>query len=379
MPKGVEKIDNDDFSLSVQRPELASSLPPGVYTSEDMTEREINHFFRQSWIGVGRSDVVSVPGDYIALDIAKQKIILVRDNQNNLRAFANTCRHRSARIVDGKGSCKGFRCPFHSWFYDLEGKLISAPNMTQAYDFQKNKNGLIQFQAEERFGFAFVCLKKDSPDLDTWLGNFFKFHDGWPLIDLKSIRRREIVVNCNWKIFLEVFNEYYHLPFVHPDSVNNLYNKPNPADEVTGNFATQFGTTEGTGGLLEESQKYALPDMPNLTGEAKLGARYTWLFPNMTFALSKDSLWCYEAYPLGADRCLVYQTACFPQESIRLKDFHKKSAQYLERLDKALDEDIPALINQQQGMSCREALPGRFQPELEANVASFAFWYASSW
>ena len=95
--------------------------------------------------------------------------------------------------------------------------------------------------------------------------------------------------------------------------------------------------------------------------------------------ISKDSLWCYEAYPLGADRCLVYQTACFPQESIRLKDFHKKSAQYLERLDKALDEDIPALINQQQGMSCREALPGRFQPELEANVASFAFWYASSW
>ena len=65
--------------------------------------------------------------------------------------------------------------------------------------------------------------------------------------------------------------------------------------------------------------------------------------------------------------------------SIILKDFHKKSAQYLERLDKALDEDIPALINQQQGMSCRDALPGRFQPELEANVASFAFWYASSW
>ena len=130
---------------------------------------------------------------------------------------------------------------------------------------------------------------------------------------------------------------------------------------------------------MEESQKYALPDMPNLTGEAKLGARYTWLFPNMTFALSKDSLWIYEAYPLGADRCLVYQTACFPPESIRLKDFHKKSAQYLERLDKALDEDIPALINQQQGMSCSDALPGRFQPELEANVASFAFWYASSW
>ena len=76
MPKDVAKLDNDDFSLSLQRPELASSLPPGVYTSEDMTEREINRFFRQSWIGVGRADVVSEPGDYIALDIAKKKSFL---------------------------------------------------------------------------------------------------------------------------------------------------------------------------------------------------------------------------------------------------------------------------------------------------------------
>ena len=52
---------------------------------------------------------------------------------------------------------------------------------------------------------------------------------------------------------------------------------------------------------------------------------------------------------------------------------------YFDRLDKALNEDIPALINQQRGMNCIDGLPGRFQPQLEANVASFAFWYAGKW
>ena len=379
MPKTVEKTVSYDLSLSLKKAELASSLPPPFYTSKTLAQQEIELFFRQSWIGVGRSDIVSAPGDYITLDVANQHIILLRDKKSKLRAFANTCRHRSARIIDGKGSCKGLRCPFHSWFYDLEGKLISAPDMINAVGFKKNNYGLIQYLAEERFGFVFVSIDRDATSIDDYLGNFADFHKSWPLERLVTVRRREIIVECNWKMFLEVFNEYYHLPFVHPNSVNSIYKKPKPADEVTGDFASQFGLTEGTGGLLEGSQDYALPDMPGLEGEAKIGARYTWLFPNITFAANKDAMWCYEAYPIAPNRCQVYQSACFPSASIKLKNFKEKAEQYFDRLDKALDEDIPALLNQQRGMYCNDALPGRFQPELESNVASFAFWYAGKW
>ena len=368
-----------DLALSLQKAELAYSLPPLFYTSNTLAKQEIELFFRKSWIGVGRSDSLPDPGNYMTLDVANQQIILLRDSTSKLRAFANTCRHRNARIIEGHGTCKGLRCPFHSWFYDLEGKLISAPNMTSAVGFKKDNNGLISYLAEERFGFIFVSLSKDTPSIDKHLGNFANFHKPWSLEKLVTVRRREIIVDCNWKMFLEVFNEYYHLPFVHPNSVNSIYKKPEPADEVTGNFATQFGLTEGTGGLLEGSQDHALPDIPGLDGEAKMGARYTWLFPNITFAANKDAMWCYEAYPIGPNRCQVYQTACFPLNSTKLKDFKKKSLQYFDRLDKALDEDIPALMNQQRGMSCSDALPGRFQPELESNVASFAFWYAGKW
>ncbi len=357
----------------------ASSLPPECYISPDVARAEIDAIFRQCWLGVGRADMVEAAGDFICLDIAEQNIILLRDKERRLRAYANTCRHRGARLLDGEGACKGIRCPFHSWFYGLDGCLVSAPHMDKAEGFEKGDNGLISYRVEERGGFAFICLSSTAPDLDIVLGDFASIHAPWPLEELVTVRRRELEVDCNWKLFLDVFNEYYHLPFVHPDSIDSIYAAPEPADEIEGAFATQFGKTEGTGGLLETDQEHALPDIPGLTGQAAQGARYTWVFPNMTFAANRDGLWCYETYPLGASKCKVVQSACFPTTSLDLPESDARLGAYLDRLDAALDEDIPALVNQHRGMQCPDAVPGRFQPDLEPNVASFARWYAELW
>jgi phenylpropionate dioxygenase-like ring-hydroxylating dioxygenase large terminal subunit len=185
-----------------------------------------------------------------------------------------------------------------------------------------------------------------------------------------------MVVNCNWKAFLEVFNEYYHLRYVHPNSIDSLYARPEPANATTGAYASQFGETQGTGALLEDQQAQALPPMPQLKGRWAEGARYTWIFPNMTFAAGKDSLWVYEAYPLGPHRCQVHQTICFPPETVARPDFAEKAAHYYARLDAALAEDVVALENQHAGLNSPLARPGRFSTLMEPNVASFASWYA---
>ncbi len=375
----MHELSELNWSGSIKPLEEAFSLPPICYTSAEITKQEIKHIFRGYWIGVGRSDIVKEAGNYICLDIAQQSVILLRDKHRKLRAFANTCRHRGARLLNGEGSCKGVRCPFHSWFYDLDGSLISAPHMSKAKDFDNNDYGLIEYLAEDRFGFAFICLNSDGENIDNILCDFNNLHSPWPIESLVSIRRRELTVNCNWKMFLEVFNEYYHLPFVHPNSVDRIYFAPYEAERVKGTFATQFGETDGTGGLLEGTQEHALPDMPDIRGLAKKGTRYTWIFPNMTFAANRDALWCYEAYPLGPEKCKIFQTACFHPKIVSLKGFSKKVKAYLHRLDMALEEDIPALINQQIGLSNPDSQPGRFQPDLEPNVASFANWYAKKW
>ena len=355
--------------------ETACSLPPACYTDPGVMAAEARAVFG-GWVGVGRADMVPDPGRYIALDFAGQSIILLRDREGALRAFANSCRHRAARLMEGAGECRGIKCPFHAWAYRLDGTLAAAPHMDTVADFDKAEFGLHSYPAEERLGFAFVCLGEGAPDLDAVLGDFAKLHAGWPLERLVTTRRQEIEVACNWKAFIEVFNEYYHLPFVHPNSVNDLYATPDAADDVTGAFASQFGATEGTGGLLQDAQDKALPPMRGLSNEAARGARYTWVFPNMTFAANTDALWVYEAYPLGPDRCKVVQSACFPPETLDLEGAQARVTAYHARLDAALAEDIPALENQQRGLASPAAKQGRFQPLLEPNVAKFAAWYA---
>ena len=358
------------------RPERALSLPPVCYVDEAVTRAEVDHLFRASWIGVGRADQVREAGDYVALDVAGQSIILLRDQAGQLQAFANTCRHRAMRLLDGSGTCRGIRCPFHAWAYRLDGTLAAAPHMEQAEGFDKAAYGLIRYRAEERLGFVFVCLNAEAPALDAVLGDLAETHAPWPLASLVSTRRQDLEVACNWKAFLEVFNEYYHLPFVHPDSIDDVYAPPDEPEEVSGAYVTQFGATEGTGGLLQHEQAQALPAMPGLSGRAASGVRYTWVFPNMSFAAGRDALWVYEAYPLGPDRCKVVQTACFPPHTLALEGAGAKVAAYHARLDAALAEDIPALEAQHRGLGHPDARQGRLHPRLEPNVAGFARWYA---
>ena len=162
---------------------------------------------------------------------------------------------------------------------------------------------------------------------------------------------------------------------VHPDSINWLYPEPDAVDTVKGQFTTQFGATEGAAALMEDTQQFALPTAPGLQGREAKGTRYTWIYPNTTFALSQDSMWMYQAFPLSAGRCAVTQTICFPTESVALDDFSERATHYYARIDAALDEDLPFLQQQQVGLNSKYARQGRFGA-LEPSVGRFAYWYA---
>jgi phenylpropionate dioxygenase-like ring-hydroxylating dioxygenase large terminal subunit len=247
--------------------------------------------------------------------------------------------------------------------------------MENAIDFNVDEFGLIEFPLAESDGFAFVSFEDQPPDFEKWLGDFETLHSPWGLNQWKTTRVREFEVNCNWKTFIEVFNEYYHLPMVHPDSINWLYPEPDSADQVSGQYTTQFGVTTGAAALLADTQDQALPVAINLHGRERSGTRYTWVYPNMTFAASQDSLWMYQAFPRSPGRCWVVQSVCFPAESVALHDFEDKAVHYYERIDAALAEDLPFLERQQLGLSSKFAKPGRFSA-LEPSVANFACWYA---
>ena len=294
----------------------AATLPPACYADDTVFATERDAIFRTSWIGIGRADRWKQPGDYTAQVIAGVPTIILRDQTGALRAFANSCRHRGALLLEGDGNCGGIKCPFHGWAYKLDGRLAGTPRMDQTKNFDKSDYGLVPFSTAERDGFAFLSFEAERTDIDAWLGDFSKLHSPWSMADLVSTRRREFEVRCNWKNFVEVFNEYYHLPYVHPDTVDGLYELPDAPDATSGAYATQFGATQGTGGLLEDQQAHVFPAIKSLTGRNRQGVRYTWTFPNMTFAASTEAMWVYEVYPLAPDRTHVAMTACFPAETV---------------------------------------------------------------
>ncbi|MEM7209490.1 MAG: aromatic ring-hydroxylating dioxygenase subunit alpha [Pseudomonadota bacterium] len=376
----TEVTDASDFQDMLNASQLpvdeAMSLPAACYHDESVQKSESKKIFHRHWLGLGRADRFKEPGQFETMDIAGVPLLLISDRNGVLHAFNNACRHRGAKLLSGEGNTKVISCPFHCWTYHANGQFITAPHMSDSKNFDKSTLGLVEFALKIHAGFVFVCFDPDPPDFSQFLGDFDRLHSPWPLETLVSVRRQSFEVKCNWKLFLDVFNEYYHLQFVHPDSINGVYAKPDPADVTSGAYASQFGATEGTGGLLESQQAFALPAIPGLQGQAKNGTRYTWVYPNMTFAAGTDSLWIYEAYPLDPQRCIAYQTLCFPQEALDLDDFETKVAFYYERFDAAVEEDRIALENQQQGLASPFSKPGPYSPSMEPNVAAFARWYA---
>ena len=376
----LRELNDETFQTALKQcrgnPGSAHSLPAECYRSDEIQEVESAVLFRNHWIGLGRADRCLNPGQFETIDVAKVPLVLTRDPSGNLNALHNVCRHRGTRLVDGAGSSRGIRCPFHAWQYNLEGRLVNAPHMGRADSFCRESYNLIRFPLHLHDGFLFVFLGDNAGDPVEQFGNFHQHHSPWKLGELVSTRRQQMEVNCNWKLFLDVFNEYYHLPTVHPNSISGQYQAPDRPDYATGAYATQFGSTLGTGGLLSQDQAFRLPPNPALDEFHTNGTRYTWLFPNMAFAASSDALWCYEAYPLRPDRCMVYQTICFPASTIALGDFEEKASYYYARLDAAIEEDILVLERQQQGMRSPNTVPGRFAPDFEPSVAAFANWYA---
>ena len=350
-------------------------IPPACYADKGLLGLEQDAVFHHGWVGLGRADRWPNAGDYSAMDVGGVPLIVLRNKSGELKVFANSCRHRGSQMLTGDGNCKKIKCPFHWWTYDLNGRLKVYPRMENAKDFDPREFGLVEFSVAVEDGFAFTSFADKPPTIAEWLGDFDAYHQAWEIGHWKTTRVRVFEVQCNWKTFIEVFNEYYHLPMVHPDSINWLYPEPDAVDEVSGQYTTQFGATEGAAALMEDSQQYALPVAKKLQDREARGTRYTWIYPNLTFALSQDSMWMYQAFPVSVDRCRVIQTICFPAESVALDDFDERAIHYYDRIDAALDEDLPFLHQQQVGLNSKFARQGRFSA-LEPSVGKFAYWYS---
>ena len=193
-------------------------MPPEAFTSEALLRHEREQIFSKEWICVGREGELQAPGDYFVTEVNMVPVIMTRDHNNELQALVNVCRHRMARIAEGAGKTRVFTCPYHSWAYDLDGRLVNAPKMEDK-QFDKSKCSLQQFRVETWLGFIFVNLDANAEPLAPRLSPLAKHLENYHVERWVPTSKKVNVWQSNWKIAVENFLEVYHIESLHRDTL----------------------------------------------------------------------------------------------------------------------------------------------------------------
>jgi Rieske 2Fe-2S family protein len=196
---------------------LERGLPGAWYRDPAHHERELAAFWRSRWIAACREEELSAPGDWRKVNIGSQSIVLARGEDGKARAFHNVCRHRGSVLCtaeDGHFERKRIVCPYHSWTYDLRGKLVATPRRMETPEFDMARFPLHEVAVDSWGGFVFVRLEgKQKFDLGT-LPETLK---NYRINDLRIGKRIVADIKANWKLLAENFSECFHCPPVHPE------------------------------------------------------------------------------------------------------------------------------------------------------------------
>jgi choline monooxygenase len=348
---------------AVRRPLLdAETMPAWCYTSAAFYRREIERIFHKAWNFLGAADRLRAPGDYFTITFAGVPVIVLRDTEGKLRAFVNTCRHRGSALLEGNGNCRLIVCPYHSWRYRLDGTLAGAPEMHQTHDFDQADHALVPLALDSWAGFLFINFDPKAAPLADYLGDLPERVAPYRLDQMACARRKEYMIECNWKLFVENAKESYHIATVHRRTINKYASAHSSGywvEATKGQYCTTFAEHEGSMALLKGDTGFPLNESLEGLREAG-GTRAPLIYPSTYLACTIDCAWYLELHPLGPSRTRLIHGALFPKDRLTRNDFEDVAKNYYKRWDITIEEDIVASERQQRGLDSPFARPGRF-------------------
>ena len=299
------------------------------YTSDAVYADERERVWWGHWVCLGRAAEVAEPGDYVVRDLAGESIIVTRNRAGELRAFYNVCAHRGTKLLDetGLGACghvgKAFKCPYHAWSFDLDGRLLGTPNVDEDEAFDRDDYPLHGIAVEAYGGFLFVHLGESPPPLLDSLRDGIESITNFERYRMDELRvgvRIVYEVHANWKIVVENFNECLHCPTIHPELVKvvPLYRFGEVWDEETaddGNWMVDGATS------FTMTGRSTLPAFPDLEPDDYRMYYGTYQFPNLMLNLHPDAGMAYVALPNGPGHTTVVSEYLFRPETIASPDF----------------------------------------------------------
>jgi nitrite reductase/ring-hydroxylating ferredoxin subunit len=147
----------------------SADIPTRRYTSADYHQREISHVWRRVWQMACREEDIPEPGDHLVYDIGDDSVIVVRGEDDQIRAFPNSCLHRGTALCEGPGNSAKFTCRFHGMQWDIDGTLNSMPSSWDFPHVNPAEFNLPAVRTGTWGGFVFVCFDPNTESLESYL------------------------------------------------------------------------------------------------------------------------------------------------------------------------------------------------------------------
>jgi Rieske 2Fe-2S family protein len=339
---------------------LQAALPREMYVGERAWETEREAVLLGQWYAAGRLDDLGLAGPrrVATIEVAGESVLLTSDEQAVLHAAYNVCRHRGCQLVppgQPAGDASAIRCPYHSWTYGLDGRLLRSPHaeVPDPAAFSLTPVGVATWG-----GFVFVHLSPDrAGPLEVQTAHAASTLAHYDLADLVTGRVMTYDVAANYKVLLENYNECYHCGPVHPE-----------LSRLVPSFAGGGGDLDWDRGIPHREGAWTFTTtgttdrapLPGLDDDERVRHKGDLVYPNLMLSASADHVACFVLEPLAVARTRVTCTLLFHPDERARTGFDPSDAADLWDLVNGQDWAICEAV--QRGMSSRSYTQGWFAP-----------------
>jgi glycine betaine catabolism A len=386
------RVEDSVTTITIPRPgyngllKAEPTLPSESYFSAEAFERDLRDIWLRSWIYVCRAGDLAEPLSFRTFRLGSQEVLIVRDDAGVLQAYHNTCRHRGSQLCkqsQGKLKARLITCPYHSWSYSLRGDLVRVPSKILPDGFDKAEHGLYAVAVSEWRGFVFVNLDADPRDTPaTSFDPASADLSNWPLEQLVVGHRFTKLMDCNWKVFWENFNECLHCPGVHKHlsqlvpiygrGLMGRYDDPE-WERHAGDHSPEYAGTLRAGAETWSADGRAHgPKFPDLTAsEQAAGQSYATHLPSMFIVGHVDYVRTVSLRPVGPEQTELTADWLFTSEALAAPGFNLDNIVTFGI--EVLEEDAAVCELNQRGLHSPRHHAGVLMPE-EYDIKRFHDW-----
>ena len=362
----------------VRRPvSEAQGLPNPHYIDSQVFNEEKHAVLFSSWSGLAVTADVPDIGDAVPLTFVGMPLLVIRDKSNTVRVFQNTCRHRGMILVEEPRKIEGaIRCPYHSWCYSTEGRLVSTPHVggpgqNTHESIDRDLLGLIEVPSHIWRDVIWINIdgtalpfEDANADLIARWAEFDK-----PLYHGGADSAFQLEVECNWKLAVENYCESYHLPWVHPglNSYSRLedhYHIEKP-DSYSGQGTLVYRQLKAADGQV-------FADFEDVGEKWNEAAEYITVYPNVLLGVHRDHAFAIVLVPKSTERTVenIHLYYATPKTNDAMR------AANTEQWKLVFEEDIFVVEGMQKGRHSPNFDGGRFSAVMDSPTHCFHAWVA---